>query len=534
MPFTQAQGGGRKGARTSDHLFILRTIIDVTIKQKRPTYLTFYDVSKAYDHVDNEDLLNIMWENGLRGKSWRILYNLNNNLIAQIKTKYGTTRVVDMAVGGKQGSRLTGRMFSKMMDLLEDEIRPANTEFKINDLSIATLLWVDDVVSCTEGSNNQHKVLQIINEFAVKHKLQWGSEKCQVMKVGKHPDETDEWTLGNMTIHKTDAYKYLGDIVTADGKNEKNIENRKNKITAATIGINTIASSDVLRQIETAVILELHEKVNIPALLTNAEAWTLSKGEKTEIERAEIQSLKYLFDLPAHTPTPGIIFSFGVPYTIHRIDQKRFLYLHHILSQDDNTWTKMALNQLNNLNLGWAKSVNEALVDYNLHTEYATIRQMTTRQWTRIVKEKVDIKNKRRLLEDCHRKENGETIIKTKTAHLVQRMNDNSYEWKPDKELTQCSKQETKALIIARFHMLECGQNYKGTLKEVCVTCNCPDDENHRLNECVRFRDINFYDAETKINFQDVFSTDLNVLKAVIPKIQQVWNVTNAHGTMNK
>ena len=118
VPFSQAQGGGKRGASTCDHLFILRAMIDTTIKQKRATFFTFYDVSKAYDNVDNDDMLNIMWENGLKGKAWRILRNLNKNLKAIVKTRYGPTPTIDMDIGGKQGSRLTGRMFAKMMDTL--------------------------------------------------------------------------------------------------------------------------------------------------------------------------------------------------------------------------------------------------------------------------------------------------------------------------------------------------------------------------------------------------------------------------------
>ena len=123
VPFTQAQAGGQKGASTCDHLFLLRAIFDIAKKKKSPTFITFYDVSKAYDNIDNNDMLNIMWEKGLRGKSWRILRNLNQNLKAKINTRYGPTRIIEMEIGGKQGSRLTGRMFSKLMDMLQEEIQ---------------------------------------------------------------------------------------------------------------------------------------------------------------------------------------------------------------------------------------------------------------------------------------------------------------------------------------------------------------------------------------------------------------------------
>ena len=73
---------------------------------------------KAYDNVDNADLLKIVGDKGIRGKLWRILKNMNSELKAQVKTKFGLTREIDMQIGGRQGSRLTGRLFSILTDLL--------------------------------------------------------------------------------------------------------------------------------------------------------------------------------------------------------------------------------------------------------------------------------------------------------------------------------------------------------------------------------------------------------------------------------
>ena len=70
------------------------------------------------------------------------------------------------------------------------------------------------------------------------------------------------------------------------------------------------------------MLLDLYETIAISGFLTNAESWSLNKGEENEIEKVEIQSLKSLFDLPIHTPTAAIIFTLGIPFTktfVHRL-----------------------------------------------------------------------------------------------------------------------------------------------------------------------------------------------------------------------
>ena len=203
-----------------------------------------------------------------------------------------------------------------------------------------------------------------------------------------------------LIMTETESYKYLGDLITDDGKNTKNLESRQNVVQMKTITISCLAEVEVLRGIETSVLLNFHEKQNISALLTNAESWTLNRGEKKHLERIEVQALKYLFDLLAHTPTPAIIFSLGTLYT-------SFVYLHRLLKRNDNQWTKKALHILIDMNIGWEKSIIEALNKNELPTEFSHIQSFTERQWTTIVKQKIETKNRKRLYNDCHKMVNG-------------------------------------------------------------------------------------------------------------------------------
>ena len=59
-----------------------------------------------------------------------------------------------------------------------------------NEFQIPVLLWVDDVLTIAIGTISQKKTLSQVDDFAKKHKLRWGKEKCKVMRVGKHSTNT--------------------------------------------------------------------------------------------------------------------------------------------------------------------------------------------------------------------------------------------------------------------------------------------------------------------------------------------------------
>ena len=78
-----------------------------------------------------------------------------------------------MQIGGKQGSRLTGRQFSKMMDTLAEALITMEKGFKMSLVfRIPVLFWVDDIVSCVEGKEDQIAILKDVDEFAIKEKLE--------------------------------------------------------------------------------------------------------------------------------------------------------------------------------------------------------------------------------------------------------------------------------------------------------------------------------------------------------------------------
>ena len=340
------------------------------------------------------------------------------------------------------------------------------------------------------------------------------------------------WNLGSMPIEETTTYRYLGDHISNDGKNKKNIEARKTKTLATTININSIASTEVLRKIETSVLLELHDKVTIPGLLANAESWSLLKTEMVEMEKIEYQALRNMFDLPLHTPIPALVFTFGTLYTQLRIEMRRLNYLHRILKRPNTHWTNQAFHILEEQNLGWAKTIKQTLRSLDLPTDLAVIKDKRPNEWKRLVKAKIETKNRARLIEDCHKMDNGQKVRKSKTSQIVDLISADTYARKPSPELQSLTKQETKTLTISRYRMLECGANFKSSRSVTCPACKKRDDEDHRLNHCIRYKTTNHYNHIEKVNFNDVYSTDIDVLKKVISQIESIWNTRNAHGSM--
>ena len=123
---------------------------------------------------------------------------------------------------------------------------------------------VDDALAVTECGYKADAMNAYLNTKTNMKKLQYGVSKCFKMHVGKCRNEeicsnlqVDGWEVNNVTdietgnttqvdeyagyhdMKKVDSEKYLGDILSSDGKNLRNINARKNRGTGIVTQIMT-------------------------------------------------------------------------------------------------------------------------------------------------------------------------------------------------------------------------------------------------------------------------------------------------------
>ena len=190
--------------------------------------------------------------------------------------------------------------------------------------------------------------------------------------------------------------------------------------------------------------------------------------------------------------------------------------------------------QLRNLNLGWAKNIVKKLEEYNLEQDWEIIRTLTKQSWRTSVKTAVQNKNKQKLMDHCIEKTPHGDKIKTKTAYIYEKLKNSSYTFEPLPELLSSNKIETKTILLSRCGMLMCGVNFKATIPAVCMECQVIDNEDHRLNHCHKWQDINFVNNDINANFLDVFSEDKQKLSTIVHSIQKVWELKLGNGSMKK
>ena len=527
VQFTQAQAGGRKGGSTTDQVFILKVMITVALKNGWELVVTFFDIKKAYDRANMDDMLHVIHEHGFRGKIWRLTKTLNENLTARVKTKAGLSRKIKREKGGKQGGKLMVPMFAKMMDTLPEELE--NQEgigIMVENLKLCCLEYVDDVITLAIGYGQQETTLQAVNEFAIKRQLEWGLDKCKVMEIGTHREKQNSWKLGDEIIGNCETYRYLGEEISRDGKTKVNLMERFKKVKATVRAIMTSAKTGVMKRVETKVLLKLYDSVILPSFLYNAETWALNAEERKEADKILLWAWKQMLGLPTTTPTPAIVFVTGSLYASIQIELKQLLYLHRLLQKQEGHWALESLKILQAYDIGWAKRIDEVLHLWNLEKDWDKISKKSRGEWKVEVEKAAEKANLERLKSECMTKERGDSRPKTKTKTILQYLDNSDYKREPLEVMNYGSLLVTRAMIMGRYGMLNCKANFScGSKNKECNMCGVLDDENHRINNCIKYEETNLYKQGEKIDFSQIYSNNLaNVIK-VVEVILKLWDL---------
>ena len=98
------QCGFHKGYQTSDHIFILFSLIDHYVNKKRKNlFLCFVDFRKAFDKVEHTYLWNKLIQNKINGKLLRLIKSMYERVKSGVRSNYGLSEFFKYKKGVRQG-----------------------------------------------------------------------------------------------------------------------------------------------------------------------------------------------------------------------------------------------------------------------------------------------------------------------------------------------------------------------------------------------------------------------------------------------
>jgi hypothetical protein len=184
---------------------------------------------------------------------------------------------------------------------------------------------------------------------------------------------------------------YLGDILSCDGKNAKNIRSRISKGIGIISQIMNILDGVSFGPHHFEIAMLLRESMLVNGVTTNAEIWyNLSESDIQEFENLDKLFIRKLLQVPKSTPVEALFLEMGaIPMGVI-IQARRLNYLHSILRRDHSGMLySFFTTQWHNPSKGdWTEQVRKDLEEFGIPCNFEHIRSKSKETFKKIVKVK--------------------------------------------------------------------------------------------------------------------------------------------------
>ena len=479
---SEEQGGFRPGRGCADQIYVLWNILMNRVGQK--TYCCFIDLKKAFPSVWRNGLWKRLWDEGVRGKIWRIIRSLYENtescvLIGEEKTNY-----FDVDVGVRQGCILSPTLFSIYINSMAEEINQSGIGIEVLGSRIAILLYADDIVLIAESAGDLQRGMHLITYWSRKWQCIFNRSKSQVVVYGSRKEREVEWMLGGGKVDQVDSYKYLG----LEIKGNLGWTIFKQMLIEKAKKIMRIAWAMGIRKgrLTARAACGVWKTLVRPILEYGAEIW--GAGEWEEAERLQREMAKRILGLKESTNNEVVLGELGWWKLKSRRDMLRLRYWRRLINMKQEKLPKRVYEwELRRWKgkRSWIRHTKKLLIGLGLQDYWKEQKVKETREeWGVLISKKIQEREQREWLRTIQKRPKLRTYILVKKKLEYENYLD--------------IKDEAGRKALARLRSgtnelrIETGRHEGLERKDrTCwFGCNVVEDEQHFLKECWMYEDL--------------------------------------------
>ena len=504
------QIGFMKGARTSDHIFLLQTIIEKVVKKnKGKLYCAFIDFKKAYDTVDRNKLFEKLQTLGINGIFLKNIVAMYEKTSYKIKLKNGYLDPIISNLGLKQGCPLSPMLFNLYIDDVKNIFDTKCDPIDFQNEKIYHFLYADDLVLLSNSAEGLQRSLDKLSEYAELKSLTISIKKSKTIIFNPQGRlMKKQFSIKGKPLEPVNTFCYLGFELISSGTVKHAMNTLHEKAKKA---LRPLMCAISRFNIPTKTAINLFHTFVSPIILYSVENWaTLTDkklknfnelaffdniNESTDVIHRKL--LKYILGVSKSCPNMAIYGETGeIPLSLKGY-RLMLDYWNRLINLPDKCLAKKALIENVNLRTNWILTIEKLIKTFNLievsskkfkRTAKVNISEYYKTTW----KNKLTNQNLPRL--QVYKLINSEF---TAPKHL-----DLPYHMRKIISKIRCSNHQLE---------IEKGRHTKTPREDrICKTCagGAIEDENHFLLECLTYKPLREMYNMNADNIRDFLNTE--------------------------
>jgi Reverse transcriptase (RNA-dependent DNA polymerase) len=372
-----AQQAFRPKRCTLDNILMLTTAMQARKKQQLDTYLLFLDIEKAYDSVWRAGLMWHVWQSGVRGKMFRVLHQMSNASSSVVMHRGKYSQVFSAGMGWEQGDTLATTMFNIHINSILTTVWEKHSGVPVPALDsqacnkLAALMFADDFVGLASSPSDMQAMIETVRSELKTWRLKASvsstdASKTAVMAMG--PGSTGHaWTWGEVQLPVVKEYKYLGVMLTNDGKFTEHIDNRLEKATKASHALHGAICNPALPW--TARTTALSACIQPTACYAYSCCGKNTKQMRDQLDSFQMDIVKRMVRCPATANHSRLQQELGIIPMHVACDAQSLTFWHRVANLPDCRLVKQILNSWDIKHNTWKQRVQQLLAQYDIAPE---------------------------------------------------------------------------------------------------------------------------------------------------------------------
>jgi hypothetical protein len=310
------QIGFKAKCRTSDHIFVIRTLTDKYKKDKKPLYMCFVDFRKAFDSISHTCLLYKLLTMNMNGLVYRIIKNMYSKINLQVKVGKGLTGRFTSNVGVRQGDNLSPTLFNLYINDIPNIFDDSCNPVRLSSRALNCLLYADDLVLMSESEAGLQNSLLKLELYCNKWGLTVNAQKTKALIINPTKTSPTELKFAGNSIEWVPHITYLGITIDKKGTTKDCLRHVYNKGLKAIYKLKKV----IFPLPNVTTCMHLFNHMIKPVLLYGSEIWTatlfgarnhsllkldniekLYTSQKTLIEKLQRNYCKTILGVPKNT-----------------------------------------------------------------------------------------------------------------------------------------------------------------------------------------------------------------------------------------
>ena len=316
---TKYQIGTKTGHRAQEHLFTLKSVIFLYLMLDFPLLEKLYDISKFFGRESLRDGMNAIYHCGIKGKLYRLIYNMNKDTKIRVRTAVGETEEKETGENIGQGTLEGANISAANIDYTVNMFfKTSIDELSYGGEQLQPLLFQDDIsrlATSVWGAQSGNNKMESVMETKL---LDFNLDKSCVIVMGSRLKKAEineqlrenPLKLCGQEMKCVAMEKYLGDMLSSGGLSDSvqaTVLKRKGQVVSTILETKAVIEdcrSNVVGGITAGI--EIWELAILPYLLNNSDTWVeISKATIDTLDDLQYMFYRYLLATTRACPIPA-------------------------------------------------------------------------------------------------------------------------------------------------------------------------------------------------------------------------------------